>query len=80
MFLILAQTISACSTSASKQDDLTQLADSLRTARDSISTLDSSCSRSQQSDSSRQHHPAFRSVPARGSSLWWSIQPYLRLR
>ncbi|KAF3529732.1 hypothetical protein DY000_02042421 [Brassica cretica] len=34
--------------------------------------------RSQQSDSSRQHQLAFRSVPARGSSLWWSIQPYLR--
>ncbi|KAF3596096.1 hypothetical protein DY000_02020065 [Brassica cretica] len=51
-----------------------------QTARDPISTLDSSCSPSQQLDSSRQHQLAFRSVPARGSSLWWSIQPYLRLR
>ncbi|KAF2566143.1 hypothetical protein F2Q68_00026020 [Brassica cretica] len=51
-----------------------------QTARDPISTLNSSRSQSQQSDSSRQHQLAFRSVPARGSSLWWSIQPYLRLR
>ncbi|KAL0772208.1 hypothetical protein Bca101_037359 [Brassica carinata] len=56
------------------------ISDSSRTARDPISTLDSSRSRSQQSDSSRQHQLAFRSVPACGSSLWWSIQPYLRLR
>ncbi|KAF3589470.1 hypothetical protein F2Q69_00030948 [Brassica cretica] len=37
-FLILAQTISACSTSARKQDDLRQLADSSRTARGQLAT------------------------------------------